>query len=376
MSKLALVTGGSGYFGNLLVRELCNNGYFVRIFDLAEPEIVPHNSKYIKGNLLDNDQLSEAVEDCELVFHTASAGMSGAGQLCQSICVKVNVEGTQNVVDQCLKHQVQRLVYTSSYNAIFSNKALPNCDESQPYPDDKDQMDYYSRTKKAAEKLVLKYDGTVLENGKKLRCCALRPNGIYGENEKRHLPRVADNIEAGYTIFKFGTGTISIDWVHAKNLVQAHIKAGEKLTQEANYIAAGKAYNISDGNPMCPYQFLKPLFDAMEQPLPWIPIPFILVYLAAYICEWLHLMVGGFDPLFTRNEIMKVTNSHYCKLDKAINELGYEPKKYRFADAVAILMKERVRKRSWREIIAENQYRIWFCLAVLLCVYYSVKFLV
>ena len=32
MPKLALVTGGSGYFGNLLVRELCNNGYFVRIF--------------------------------------------------------------------------------------------------------------------------------------------------------------------------------------------------------------------------------------------------------------------------------------------------------------------------------------------------------
>lgn len=67
----------------------------------------------------------------------------------------------------------------------------------------------------------------------------------------------------------------------------------------------------------------------MEQPLPWIPIPFLLVYLAAYICEWLHLWLGGFDPLFTRNEIMKVTNSHYCKLDKAIEELGYEPKKYR-----------------------------------------------
>ena len=66
---------------------------------------------------------------------------------------------------------------------------------------------------------ILKLDLTS-ENGKKLRCCALRPNGIYGENEKRHLPRVADNIEAGYTIFKFGTGTVFIDWVHAKNLVQ------------------------------------------------------------------------------------------------------------------------------------------------------------
>ena len=114
------------------------------------------------------------------------------------------------------------------------------------------------------------------------------------------------------------------------------MKAGEKLRKSEEYISAGQAYNISDGNPMCPYQFLKPLFDSMEQPLPWIPIPFILVYLAAYICEWLHLWLGGFDPLFTRNEIMKVTNSHYCKLDKAIEELGYEPKKYRVSPNLSV----------------------------------------
>ena len=71
--------------------------------------------------------------------------------------------------------------------------------------------------------LFLQIVTKVSDNGKKLRTCAIRPNGIYGENEKRHLPRVADNIEAGYTIFKFGTGTVFIDWVHAKNLVQVII---------------------------------------------------------------------------------------------------------------------------------------------------------
>ena len=63
--------------------------------DLSEPEIVPNNAKYFKGNLNQPDQLSEAMIDCEMVFHTASAGMSGAGQLNKSICEAVNVEGTQ-----------------------------------------------------------------------------------------------------------------------------------------------------------------------------------------------------------------------------------------------------------------------------------------
>ena len=81
-----------------LVSEQKRQFHVTLYLDLAEPEIVPTNSKYIKGNLLDNEQLSEAVEDCELVFHTASAGMSGAGQLCQSICEKVNVQGTQWVL--------------------------------------------------------------------------------------------------------------------------------------------------------------------------------------------------------------------------------------------------------------------------------------
>jgi nucleoside-diphosphate-sugar epimerase len=50
--------------------------------------------------------------------------------------------------------------------------------------------------------------------------CTIRPNGIYGENEKKHLPRIADKIEQGVTIFKFGVGNIYLDWVHVDNLVQ------------------------------------------------------------------------------------------------------------------------------------------------------------
>ena len=111
-------------------------------------------------------------------------------------------------------------------------------------------------------------------------------------------------------------------------IVKAHVKAAAKLSETEKCIAGGQAYNISDNCPMEPYQFIKPLFDAMEQPLPWIPLPFFFVYILAYILEILHYAVGVY-PIFTRNEIVKVTNSHYCKMDKAINELGYSPKTYK-----------------------------------------------
>lgn len=66
------------------------------------------------------------------------------------------------MIDLCLKFNVTRLIYTSSYNVIFSNKSLKNIDESEPYPADEDQYDFYSRSKKAAEILLLEYDGTRL----------------------------------------------------------------------------------------------------------------------------------------------------------------------------------------------------------------------
>ena len=116
------------------------------------------------------------------------------------------------------------------------------------------------------------------------------------------------------------------------------MKAAAKLSETEKCIAGGQAYNISDNCPMEPYQFIKPLFDAMEQPLPWIPLPFFLVYIAAYILEILHYAVGVY-PIFTRNEIVKVTNSHYCKMDKAINELGYSPKTYKVSFHISNIKK-------------------------------------
>lgn len=377
--ETALVTGSSGYFGIRLVKALAEKGFIVKCLDLMEPpEPLPEHCTHIKGSLTDEKILGDSLVGVNLVFHTASAGMSGSGQLNEKLCKEVNVDGTALILSLCQKHSIQRFVYTSSYNAIFGRKALVLCNENEPYPADTEQFDWYSKTKKQAEKMALAQNGLKSANGNTMYTCTIRPNGIYGENEKKHLPRIADKIEQGVTIFKFGVGNIYLDWVHVDNLVQAHVKAGEKLSEKYDRIAAGKAYNISDDCPVEPYTFFKPLFDAMEQPLPWISIPFWVVFYISWINEILHHWlkpVFHLEPIVTRNEITKVCTTHTCVMDKARKELGYAPKKFHFSNAVAILMKERQRKRRWKDIIADNQYKFYLVFAIYICVYYFLKFL-
>ena len=136
------------------------------------------------------------------------------------------------------------------------------------------------------------------------------------------------------------------------------MKAAEALI-ESKCIAGGQAYNISDENPMEPYEFIRlhlilknklfnayfrPIFKAFKSPMPWIPLPVGVVYAAAYFLEILHYLIGT-DPVITRNEMVKVTNHHYCNIEKAKTQLGYKPVEYKVEDAVDIMMKDR-RKTS------------------------------
>jgi hypothetical protein len=69
----------------------------------------------------------------------------------------------------------------------------------------------------------------------------------------------------------------------------------------------------------------------MEQPLPWISIPFWVVFYISWINEILHYWlkpVFHLEPIVTRNEITKVCTTHTCVMDKARKELGYAPKKF------------------------------------------------
>uniref|UniRef100_A0A3B5LRL2 Short chain dehydrogenase/reductase family 42E, member 2 n=1 Tax=Xiphophorus couchianus TaxID=32473 RepID=A0A3B5LRL2_9TELE len=322
-----LVTGGGGYFGFRLGKELASEGMTVILLDVNKPLWdIPDGAIFLQSDIRDYSSLHKVCEGVDCIFHTASYGMSGPEQLRKEQVESVNVGGTNNVINVCKERGIPRLVYTSTINVVFAGKPIVDGDEaSVPYVPGDLHIDHYSRTKAVAERMVLSANGSSVKG--KLETCVLRPCGIYGPGERRHLHRVMMNVERRLFSFRFGDPAARMNWVHVDNLVLAHKLAAEALTKKKGCIASGQAYFINDGLSVNLFEWLTPLFEKLGYSRPSITLPVSLVYSA-----------GRFHLLL---QVRNITVSHTFKIDKARQELGYCPQPYSLADSVEHYLKIR-----------------------------------
>ncbi|MFQ3650312.1 MAG: NAD-dependent epimerase/dehydratase family protein, partial [Gemmataceae bacterium] len=144
----ALVTGGGGFLGGAIVRQLLARGDTVRSVSRGYYPDLP--CEQVQGDLAEPGVAERAMAGCDLVFHVAAkAGVAGR----ERDYVRANVEATQRVIDACHTTGVRRLVYTSSPSVVFTGRDLEGVDESVPYPDH--YLAAYPRTKAEAERRVL-----------------------------------------------------------------------------------------------------------------------------------------------------------------------------------------------------------------------------
>ncbi|XP_030645528.1 putative short-chain dehydrogenase/reductase family 42E member 2 [Chanos chanos] len=334
-----LVTGGAGYFGFRLGRALASRGESVILLDLQKPPwAIPSGAVFYQSDIRDYNSLSKVCAGVDCVFHTASYGMSGPEQLKKEQVESVNVGGTNNVINVCLEQGISRLIYTSTVNVAFAGKPIEDGDEDTvPCVPLDMHIDHYSRTKAIADRMVLSANGRSVKGGGILRTCVLRPSGIYGPEERRHLHRVMVNVERRLFSFSFGDPGARMNWVHVDNLVLAHVLAAEGLTPERSCVASGQAYFINDGESVNVFEWLTPLFERLGYSRPLIHLPVSLVYSAAILMECLHVAlrpIVEIPLLFTRNEVRNIAVSHTFKIEKARQDLGFNPKKYSLADSV------------------------------------------
>ena len=319
------ITGGCGYIGLRLARYLLeiNDLCSVILLDIHPPILEKHERLiYRYCDLRSSKSVDEALSNTTCVFHLASYGMSGREMLNSSMIYQVNVNGTENVINACRKHCIKKLIYCSTYNAVYTGmKELIGVTEDQcSYPTQENYCDNYSRTKSLAEQMILKASSSTLHT------VAIRPAAIYGDGELRHLPRILNLVRQGLAFFAIGHEHVLCDWVYADNLVYAIVLAEQSLPKHS-----GEVYFISDDQPVNNFHFLSQLTKSLGYNYCFaFYIPTSIMFYLGYTIEIIHHLLAqriyNFAPLLTRAEVLKVGVTHYANIDKAKKLLGYRVK--------------------------------------------------
>jgi dihydroflavonol-4-reductase len=114
-----LVTGGTGFVGSQLAAALVRRGDSVRVLHRPNSDLIALQGLEVEhavGDILDPEAVDRGVHECDWVFHVA--GLSSYWRARKEQIYRVNVEGTRNVMEACLRAGVQRVVHTSSVAAI------------------------------------------------------------------------------------------------------------------------------------------------------------------------------------------------------------------------------------------------------------------
>src|ERR1035438_2368427 len=152
MSHLRDVTviGGSGFIGAGLVQLLAESGAAVRVLSRSgkSPWGASANVRTLRGDVGNPEDVSAAIEGASVVYHLAA----GAGNSWQDF-ERTIVKGTGYVAENCLRHRVERLVYTSSIAALYLGERCGIDERTGPDPKAV-KRSHYSRAKSLAEKLL------------------------------------------------------------------------------------------------------------------------------------------------------------------------------------------------------------------------------
>lgn len=307
---MILVTGATGHIGNVLVRELLERGWPLRVFLLPgedESPLAGLKLQRVYGDVLDLAALRRAMEGVEIVFHLAGLISILPGK--DERLYQVNVVGTQNVVQVAQEQGVRRLVYTSSIHAIPPGAQGSIIDESIPI-DPRGLRGEYDRSKALATLHVL---AAANEGFPAVVVC---PTGVIGPHDYRRSEMgklILDSMRRKMHFIIDG----AYDFVDVRDVARGLVLAAELGHPGEHYILSGERITIS-GLIAGVSQFTG--LRGIQ-----IMIPMGLARLAASLTGPLSALTR-IKPRLTPYALNTVTANSIISHEKATRELGYEPR--------------------------------------------------
>ena len=304
-----LVTGASGLLGRALLDRLRGNGESVRVLvrrPSSELERLP-GVHVVYGDLGDPEAVDRAVAGVRLVYHVGAA-MRGAwpdfeaGTVC----------GTANVVQSCLKHDVERLVYVSSVTVLdyATQSAHAVVDENAPVEPYPDKRGSYTRAKLLAER-------TVVDASRKrgLRAVVVRPGQIVGPGYDAFSPYGTVAL-AGRWI-GIGSGRLRLPLVHVNDVVDGLLAAATRND------VCGAIFHLVDPTPVTQRDYISRCQQQASRRLRVSYLPRVALLAVAAAFDVVGGVFGGSLPL-TSYRIRSIKELTF-DCSAARRQLGWKP---------------------------------------------------
>ena len=298
MNKKALITGGAGYFGSLLLRKLLEKGYECTIFDLNDASDRPAEVSFIEGDIRDFSKVFEACNGMDVIHHNvAQVPLAKNNELFHT----VNYNGTKNLLKAAYEAKVGKVIYTSSSAVFGVPDANPVTESTLPSPGET-----YGMAKYQGELLCKEY----IEKG--LDVSIIRPRTIMGHGRLGIFQILFEWIREGSNVPVFGKGDNIYQFVHSDDLAEACILAGEKTGSEI--------YNCGAENFGTMREVLEALCEHAGTGSKVTGVPMAPAVIGMKLTSAI-----GLSPLGAYHALM-YGRSMYFDISKAKTELNWQPK--------------------------------------------------
>jgi dihydroflavonol-4-reductase len=301
-----LVTGGTGFVGANLVRELLADGHTVRV--LARPggdrrALEGCRVEIVEGDLLEGESVRAAVAGARRVYHVAADYRLWAPDT--AVLYRANVDGTRAVLAAAAEAGAERIIYTSTVGAVGIPKDGSPGDERTPVSL-ADMVGAYKASKFLAERVADEWAA------RGAPVITVNPSAPVGPWDVKPTPTgqmIVDFLK-GKMVASLDTG---LNLVHVRDVARGHILAGDRGRVGQRYILGHRNLPL--------LEIFRMLATLTGIPAPRFRVPYAVAWLTAVGMEGLARLRGG-APQVPLTAVRMARKRMYFSAAKAVTELG------------------------------------------------------
>jgi len=300
-----LITGATGFIGSAIVRELIKEGEEVKVFLRKTSNTRNIDSLDVErayGDIRDGDSMKRALKGCDTLYLTAAYFAHWAPD--PKVLYEVNVGGTRASLKAALEAGIEKVVYTSTNNAIAASGPVP-ADEEKSF-NYWEARDHYSMSKYIAENEARIF----VTRG--LPVVMVNPTLVIGVHDIKPTPSgqmiidVVNQKMPGYI-----DGGVNI--IDVEDVARGHILAAKKGRIGERYLLGNRNITVHD--------YLKLIADIAGVRPPAVKLPYHLALALGHLFE-LGAFITKKPPVVTASEVRIARMMEWYDCSKAVNELG------------------------------------------------------